>query len=93
MSASYRSSDVAALFQKSSDWFHEHKRALLAAGFPAPLPGPGHPRWSRAQVDAWFDGKLTMLRRAANDAANDAAPLPAPELRQWQRYLHKVLAS
>ena len=47
---------VAARISRSPDWFSRHWRIMVERhGLPAPLPGPGHKRWSQAAIDAWTD--------------------------------------
>ena len=52
---SYKQSEISALFQRDPNWFPQRKSKLIERhNFPPPLPGVGHPLWSRAQVDTWF---------------------------------------
>lgn len=52
---SYSQAEISGLFKsKYAAYFSRHKTALIAAGFPPRLPGPGRPLWSKAQVDRWF---------------------------------------
>lgn len=50
---SYSTGDVAVRIGRSSEWFREHRHRLHAEGFPLALPGGGHPRYPKAEVDAW----------------------------------------
>lgn len=55
----YTIAELDALFgyapQKGhgSWWAHNWQRMVAEHAFPAPLPGFGRPRWSRALVDRW----------------------------------------
>lgn len=53
---------------RSSDNFRRELPVWHAKyGLPQPLPGPGHRRWNRAEVDAWLRGYLPIT--AANDSS------------------------
>ncbi len=78
----YRSGEISHKLGKSRDWFYEHRAALREKfGFPQPLPGPGHPRWARAEVDAW------LKNHAPPHAANDDAPAAAVSVVAWRQRL------
>jgi hypothetical protein len=87
MANTYTSGLIAQELGKSADWFYAHKAELIEKhGMPAPLPGPGHPRWSRAQIDAWLIGYKKP------EAANDPVPMPhtAHDLDQARALLHQA---
>jgi len=74
--APYGTGAIAHKLGKSSDWFYRHRAQLQAEhAMPAPLPGPGHPRWRRDLIDAWLAGYLPQV------PANDATVQPEPDWR------------
>lgn len=86
----YGTGDIAQMLGRSSEWVREHREKLHARGMPRRLDMPGHPRYPRAQVDAWVRGYLGI---ASLVPANDAAPPAAPEQDQWQPFLRQVYAN
>lgn len=90
----YRSGEIAQKLGRNSDWFYDHKRALLAKGMPAPLALPGQPRWSKLQIDAWLAGvdQRAIAGRLPLAPANDAAPSSAPEGERWVPFLRQIYA-
>ncbi len=70
---------VAAALQRSPDWFGRHWRKLVQVhGLPAPLPGPGHKRWSSQEINAWIsltdntstdESRRDLLARRASQIA------------------------
>lgn len=91
--ATYTSADIARLFKRGIDRFYDHKETLLARGFPQPLDLPGHPRWSRAEVDAWFADPRrramapASLRPAPAIPANDMIAALPSDRKHWQDFI------
>lgn len=62
-------SEVAARLRYTPDTFYGKRKALQAEhNFPAPLPGPGRPRWSAAAVDDWIEGRRITITLPEDDA-------------------------
>lgn len=60
---------VAARLGRSVTWFHDHKRELLVAGFPACDPLLG--KYDAAAVERWLD------RRSGIESESEAAAAEA----------------
>lgn len=52
--AVYAIRDLAGLFGEHPKTTRRKLPALYRAGFPKPLPGPGHRKWAAGPVDRWL---------------------------------------
>jgi hypothetical protein len=84
----YKCKDVAGKLGISPSWLARRRfHYINLHGMPRPLPGGGHPKWDRAELDAWLKGREPVA------AANDAAPTAAPEITAWQAALDQEYAT
>lgn len=75
--------EVAARLRLHPETFRRRRRALAAAGFPAPWDDPLDRRrllWRAGEVDAWIAGRSGRAAAAAPVAAEPADTLTAAEL-------------
>jgi len=82
----YTATQVGERLGHSLDWFADHRAVLEQRHrFPPPLPLPGRPRWSRAQVDSWIRHNGEVPDAGGEIVEDDEAGEPLPS--DWTKKL------
>lgn len=67
----YTCPEISELFGAAPHWFVRNWSRYVAAGFPPPLPGVGHKRFSKPAVDRWFETNGETWRPAEPEPEAD----------------------
>lgn len=88
----YTAKDVAARLGHHDEWFSDHRPQLERDfNFPKPIPLPGRPRWSRAQVDTWIrlNGEVPAEPDRIVEDGEDGDSLPPDWTKKLLARLHE----